>query len=232
MARQALLSLLDSPLNKAGLLQVYIESRKKVLIEVNPHIRIPRTYKRFAGLMGAARRGCVGCMLAGTHFVRHSPTAAQAQDSGIQWLGDAAQGHQEPGYAALAAQVPKDWCVRAGGSSGVLHWRADALHVARRHVRDREPHRPTGFGQGTATDRAIGVHLWRARARAGGRGLGACGSGSAASCALTTWPPRASQVEESVALSSYPVCDRLLACYLRRLPDALHARAAECVQGD
>ena len=48
---QELLSLLDSPLNKAGQLQVYIKTVKGVLIEVNPSIRIPRTYKRFAGLM-------------------------------------------------------------------------------------------------------------------------------------------------------------------------------------
>ena len=41
---------MDSPINKAGLLQVYIHSNKNVLIEVNPCIRIPRTYKRFAGL--------------------------------------------------------------------------------------------------------------------------------------------------------------------------------------
>ena len=44
--------LLDSPLNRAGLLQVYIHTDKNVLIEVNPQTRIPRTYKRFAGLMG------------------------------------------------------------------------------------------------------------------------------------------------------------------------------------
>ncbi|KAG8459371.1 hypothetical protein KFE25_013007 [Diacronema lutheri] len=48
---QCLLILLDSPLNKAGMLQVYIRSQKGVLIEVNPQIRIPRTFKRFAGLM-------------------------------------------------------------------------------------------------------------------------------------------------------------------------------------
>ena len=50
---QCLLTLLDSPLNKAGLLQVYIHTAKGVLIEVNPHVRIPRTFKRFSGLMGA-----------------------------------------------------------------------------------------------------------------------------------------------------------------------------------
>jgi rRNA small subunit pseudouridine methyltransferase Nep1 len=48
---QELLALLDSPLNKAGLLRIYIATTKKVLIEVHPSIRIPRTYKRFAGLM-------------------------------------------------------------------------------------------------------------------------------------------------------------------------------------
>jgi rRNA small subunit pseudouridine methyltransferase Nep1 len=48
---QELLALLDSPLNKAGMLQVYILTTKNVLIEVNPATRIPRTYKRFAGLM-------------------------------------------------------------------------------------------------------------------------------------------------------------------------------------
>lgn len=48
---QCLLSLLDSPLNKAGYLKVYIETTSKVLIEVNPQTRIPRTFKRFAGLM-------------------------------------------------------------------------------------------------------------------------------------------------------------------------------------
>lgn len=48
---QCLLTLLDSPINKAGKLQVYIQSAKGVLIEVNPTVRIPRTFKRFAGLM-------------------------------------------------------------------------------------------------------------------------------------------------------------------------------------
>ena len=52
ITHQLLLTLLDSPLNKAGMLQVYIETTKNVLIEVSPHTRIPRTFKRFAGLMG------------------------------------------------------------------------------------------------------------------------------------------------------------------------------------
>ncbi|KAF7331588.1 hypothetical protein MKEN_00038300 [Mycena kentingensis (nom. inval.)] len=51
ITHQCLLTLLDSPLNKAGLLQVYIHTAKGVLIEVNPSVRIPRTFKRFSGLM-------------------------------------------------------------------------------------------------------------------------------------------------------------------------------------
>ncbi|KAN0026242.1 hypothetical protein ACTFIV_007226 [Dictyostelium citrinum] len=48
---QCLLALFDSPLNKAGLLQVFIKTTKNVLIEVHPQTRIPRTFTRFAGLM-------------------------------------------------------------------------------------------------------------------------------------------------------------------------------------
>ena len=51
-----MLTLLDSPLNKAGLLQVYILTSRGVLIEINPSVRIPRTFKRFSGLMGPAFR--------------------------------------------------------------------------------------------------------------------------------------------------------------------------------
>ena len=62
------MTLLDSPLNKAGLRQVYIHTAQGVLIEVNPHVRIPRTFKRFSGLMGASTRPfhCSPC----THFSR------------------------------------------------------------------------------------------------------------------------------------------------------------------
>ena len=49
---QSLLSILDSPLNKAGRLRsVYIRTEKGVLIEVKPFVRITRTFKRFAGVM-------------------------------------------------------------------------------------------------------------------------------------------------------------------------------------
>ncbi|ESR34902.1 ribosomal rna small subunit methyltransferase nep1 [Citrus sinensis] len=52
IVHQALLSILDSPLTKAGRLQaVYVRTDKGVLFEVKPHVRLPRTYKRFAGIM-------------------------------------------------------------------------------------------------------------------------------------------------------------------------------------
>lgn len=47
---QCLLNLFDSPLNKAGLLQVYVHTNKNIVIEINPKTRIPRTFKRFSGL--------------------------------------------------------------------------------------------------------------------------------------------------------------------------------------
>jgi len=48
---QCLLNLQDSPLNRAGLLQVYIHTSKNILIQVHPSCRVPRTFDRFAGLM-------------------------------------------------------------------------------------------------------------------------------------------------------------------------------------
>merc|ERR1712142_1197681 len=51
ITHQTLLCLMDSPLNRANLLQVYIRTTKNVLIEINPQTRIPRTFDRFCGLM-------------------------------------------------------------------------------------------------------------------------------------------------------------------------------------
>lgn len=51
ITHQCLLMLFDSPLNRAGLLQVYIKTMNNVLIEINPQTRFPRTFKRFANLM-------------------------------------------------------------------------------------------------------------------------------------------------------------------------------------
>ena len=53
MSSQCLLTLLDSPLNKAGLLSIFIHTSQGLLIEVHPEVRIPRTFKRYSGLMGA-----------------------------------------------------------------------------------------------------------------------------------------------------------------------------------
>lgn len=51
IVHDCLKALLDSPLSKAGKMQIYIHTATNVLIEVSPSLRIPRTYKRFAGLM-------------------------------------------------------------------------------------------------------------------------------------------------------------------------------------
>ncbi|KWX13693.1 putative Ribosome biogenesis protein NEP1 [Giardia duodenalis assemblage B] len=51
ITHQTLLTLLDSPLNKAGLLEVWIHTENKVLIKIDPTVRIPRTFKRFCGLI-------------------------------------------------------------------------------------------------------------------------------------------------------------------------------------
>lgn len=44
--------ILDSPANKAGKVRgIFVHTNKNVLIQVNPQVRLPRTFKRFAGLM-------------------------------------------------------------------------------------------------------------------------------------------------------------------------------------
>lgn len=48
---QCLLILLDSPLNKAGKLEVLIETNEGKVIEVNPRTRVPRVFSRFSGLI-------------------------------------------------------------------------------------------------------------------------------------------------------------------------------------
>jgi len=51
ICHQELLALIDSPLNKAGHLQVYVRTKHKVLIEIHSQCRIPRTINRFSGLI-------------------------------------------------------------------------------------------------------------------------------------------------------------------------------------
>ncbi|XP_016444088.1 ribosomal RNA small subunit methyltransferase NEP1-like [Nicotiana tabacum] len=49
---RAMLTILDSRVNKAGRLKaLYVKTEKGVLFEVKPHVRIPGTFKRFAGIM-------------------------------------------------------------------------------------------------------------------------------------------------------------------------------------
>jgi rRNA small subunit pseudouridine methyltransferase Nep1 len=47
----ALLEALGSPLNKEGLLQVYVHTNKDYTITVDPSTRLPRNYNRFIGLV-------------------------------------------------------------------------------------------------------------------------------------------------------------------------------------
>ncbi|XP_071944546.1 ribosomal RNA small subunit methyltransferase NEP1-like [Antedon mediterranea] len=51
IAHQCLLMLFDSPLNRAGLLQVFVHTDRNVLIQISPQTRIPRTFDRFCGLL-------------------------------------------------------------------------------------------------------------------------------------------------------------------------------------
>lgn len=51
ITHQSLLTLMDSPLNKAGKLEVYVTTASNQVIKINPATRIPRTYKRFAALI-------------------------------------------------------------------------------------------------------------------------------------------------------------------------------------
>lgn len=48
---QCLIHLLESPLNKYGMLQIYIRTRDKQLIYISPHLKIPKTYNQFEALM-------------------------------------------------------------------------------------------------------------------------------------------------------------------------------------
>jgi rRNA pseudouridine-1189 N-methylase Emg1 (Nep1/Mra1 family) len=82
ITHQLLLALLDSPLNKAGLLQVYVETTKHVLIEVSPSVRIPRTFKRFAGLMGELHATATTAAAVDCYTANHFCSAITSQDEG------------------------------------------------------------------------------------------------------------------------------------------------------
>ena len=82
---QELMAVLDSPLNKAGKVKVYMHTGKNVLIEINPKTRIPRTFKRFAGLMGNSYYVLSSNILPVVECVISSPVAAPAEDSLGRW---------------------------------------------------------------------------------------------------------------------------------------------------
>ncbi|MFX1485964.1 MAG: 16S rRNA methyltransferase [Promethearchaeota archaeon] len=46
-----LLSILGTPLNKAGLLRIYVHTIDDNIIFINPEVRLPKNYNRFIGLM-------------------------------------------------------------------------------------------------------------------------------------------------------------------------------------
>ena len=54
VVHQCLLHLMDSPLNRAGMLEVYVHTKKGALIAVDPRIRIPRCARLFEKMMTMA----------------------------------------------------------------------------------------------------------------------------------------------------------------------------------
>lgn len=102
---QELMAVLDSPLNKAGFLKIYIHSSTGVLIDVSSQMRVPRTYKRFAGLMGTLRS--LMRMIHGQAiltFGHCSATAAHAQDPLQRRQPHAVECDQEPHHQVPASQ--------------------------------------------------------------------------------------------------------------------------------
>lgn len=116
---QELMAVLDSPLNKAGYLKVYIRSTKDVLIDVSSQMRVPRTYKRFAGLMGRNNTRITSCVHGLRELMRpcvyydlnDSATAPHAQDPLVGRQPDAAQRDQEPRDQVPPGQHQEIWCV-------------------------------------------------------------------------------------------------------------------------
>ncbi|CAI9768235.1 unnamed protein product [Fraxinus pennsylvanica] len=52
IAFQAIQTILDSRVNKSGRLKaLYVRTQQGILFQIKPHARMPRTYKRFSGLM-------------------------------------------------------------------------------------------------------------------------------------------------------------------------------------
>ncbi|KAG4388180.1 hypothetical protein GLYMA_09G120101v4 [Glycine max] len=52
LVKKALRCILDSPLNKAGMVgAIYVKMDQRGVFEVKPHVRIPRTCNRFCGVI-------------------------------------------------------------------------------------------------------------------------------------------------------------------------------------
>jgi len=51
ITHQCLMALLDSPLNRAGMLGVFIRTADNQLVEVHPQLTVPRTWKQFSAFM-------------------------------------------------------------------------------------------------------------------------------------------------------------------------------------
>ena len=53
VVHQTLLHLLDCPLNRAGMLQIFIRTHKGVLISIDPRCRVPRSYRLFSRMIAS-----------------------------------------------------------------------------------------------------------------------------------------------------------------------------------
>jgi rRNA small subunit pseudouridine methyltransferase Nep1 len=51
VVHQSLLHLLDTPLNRAGMLQIFIKTKAGVLLSIDPRLRVPRSYRLFSKMM-------------------------------------------------------------------------------------------------------------------------------------------------------------------------------------
>merc|ERR1719277_1469343 len=92
ITHQCLMALLDSPLNKAGRLLIYIHTAQNVLIEVHPSLRVPRTFKRFAGL-------------AVELLQRHKIRAAQANEVLMKVVSNPVEKYLPPGSRRFGMSV-------------------------------------------------------------------------------------------------------------------------------
>lgn len=92
ITHQCLMALLDSPLNKAGKLLIYMHTAQNVLIEVHPSLRVPRTFKRFAGL-------------ANELLQRQKIRAAQANETLMKVVSNPVEKYLPPGSRRFGLSV-------------------------------------------------------------------------------------------------------------------------------